>query len=417
MPSDATRQFLLRLKQLNFISAVDKPAQEPAVVVLIKGSKQLDIVSKFVPAVKVSDELGLVFGWAMVNARKGEDYFDLQGDHIDAQSMMAAAAEFMSRSRAQDAMHDYRKDGEVVFAMPMTPEVAKAFGVQTDTYGLMIAVRPSPEVLAKFKSGEFTGFSIAGIGERETVKTDNQQENTVKLDQATIISALKQDPTLRAALIAAMKSEFPPEEDDEEEDEEMASENKRLSKSVETLTAERDGLRAQLEQVTKLHDPDQVAYRSDSGEVFRKSDDPRLVQMAKDRDHDRREAAQARLEKRASEEIPALKGTLPVRSAILRAVDGIADEATRKAAHEALRGASFACAELAKALGGPAPNMTDDSAATKLHAMVVKHAGEKSMSEAAALVDLTSKSQEARDLYEAVRAERDASRPPTTARA
>src|SRR5690606_34325371 len=42
---------------------------------------------------------------------------------------------------------------------------------QTDTTGLMVAIKPSPDVLAKFKSGEYTGLSIAGIGERIEVKS------------------------------------------------------------------------------------------------------------------------------------------------------------------------------------------------------------------------------------------------------
>jgi hypothetical protein len=55
--------------------------------------------------------------------------------------------------------------------MPMTAEVAKSFGVQTNTTGLMVAIKPSADAIAKFKSGEYTPFSIAGIGEREAVKS------------------------------------------------------------------------------------------------------------------------------------------------------------------------------------------------------------------------------------------------------
>jgi hypothetical protein len=51
-----------------------------------------------------------------------------------------------------------------VFAFPMTTDIAKAFGVETKTTGLMIGLKPDNNaMLAKFKSGELTGFSIGGF--------------------------------------------------------------------------------------------------------------------------------------------------------------------------------------------------------------------------------------------------------------
>src|SRR5690606_12092775 len=121
--------------------------------------------------VKTSDELGLVFGWALTSKAGGTDYFDLHGDNIVEEDLIRVAAEFMESGGATDEQHDFEADGRVVFAMPLTAEVAKSFGIQTDTTGLMVAIKPSPEVFAKFKTGEYTGFSIAGIGERIEVKS------------------------------------------------------------------------------------------------------------------------------------------------------------------------------------------------------------------------------------------------------
>ena len=114
---------------------------------------------------KVNEDLGLVFGWAIVCKQDGVDYFDLQDDHIPEDAMLKASADFMANSRMAKDMH--REDGElpgsVVFAFPMTTEVAKSFGVETNTTGLMIAMKPdSPEILKKFQDGEYTGFSIGG---------------------------------------------------------------------------------------------------------------------------------------------------------------------------------------------------------------------------------------------------------------
>lgn len=120
--------------------------------------------------VKVDDTLGLVMGYAIVCTEGGKPYFDLQGDHVPDDSMLKAAADFMLNSRVAREMHRGGEAGTVVFAWPMTAEVAKAFGVSSPRTGLMIAMKPSADVLKKFQLGEFTGFSIGGRrGEEEEV--------------------------------------------------------------------------------------------------------------------------------------------------------------------------------------------------------------------------------------------------------
>ena len=110
---------------------------------------------------KVDDELGLVMGWAIICKENGEDYFDKQGDHIPEDSMMAAAVDFMENSRVASEMHTGDDHGNA-WVFPMTTDVAKAFNIQTETTGLMIAMKPDTETLAKFKSGELAAFSIGG---------------------------------------------------------------------------------------------------------------------------------------------------------------------------------------------------------------------------------------------------------------
>ena len=121
---------------------------------------------------KVDKSLGLVFGWGIICKTNGDqDYVDTQGHHIPEDEMLAGGAEFMKNSRVSGDMHARTADGqpvmdgEVIFAFPMTTEIAKAFGLTTEKTGLMIAARPSAAVLAKFASGEYTGFSIAGGAE------------------------------------------------------------------------------------------------------------------------------------------------------------------------------------------------------------------------------------------------------------
>jgi hypothetical protein len=119
---------------------------------------------------KVDDSLGLVFGWAIVCNKAGDPYYDTQGDHIPEDAMLSAAADFMKNSRVAKDMHQGDEIGPVVFAWPMTAEIAKAMGIETSTTGLMIAMLPPPDILQKFRDGDYTGFSIGGMrGEDEEV--------------------------------------------------------------------------------------------------------------------------------------------------------------------------------------------------------------------------------------------------------
>ena len=119
-----------------------------------------DVRAKFV---KVDDDLGIVFGWAIVSTANGEPYFDSQDDHIPESAMLKAAADFMANSRVLGDNHAKDEGGNVVFAFPLTADIASAFGIQTDTTGLMIGVKPlSMTTLQKFKDGTYTGFSIGG---------------------------------------------------------------------------------------------------------------------------------------------------------------------------------------------------------------------------------------------------------------
>lgn len=117
---------------------------------------------------KVDKKLGIVFGWGIISTKRAADedarvpYFDLQDDHIPAESMLKAVTDFHQNSRAADEMHDGEQDGTVVFGFPLTAEIMKVFGIECDTEGWMVAVKPSAEVLGKFEDGTYTGFSIGG---------------------------------------------------------------------------------------------------------------------------------------------------------------------------------------------------------------------------------------------------------------
>lgn len=117
---------------------------------------------------KVDDELGIVFGWGIVCTEKGEKYFDLQGDHITEDAMLKATSDFMFDLRSAGEMHAKDKNGDAVHAgvivhsMPLTKELAKAFGIEVQKTGWLIGMKPDADMLEKFKDGTYKGFSIGG---------------------------------------------------------------------------------------------------------------------------------------------------------------------------------------------------------------------------------------------------------------
>lgn len=116
---------------------------------------------KFVKVDGMLPEFGLVFGRAMICTEDGEPYFDTDNQHIPVDAMLKAVVDWAGSAQHTTEMHD-APSGAAMFHMPWTVEIAKAFGVETPWEGFMVGYKPTPEVLAKFVSGEFTGFSVGG---------------------------------------------------------------------------------------------------------------------------------------------------------------------------------------------------------------------------------------------------------------
>ncbi len=95
-------------------------------------------------------------------------------------------------------------------------------------------------------------------------------------------------------------------------------------------------------EIQSAHDANKVVYKGEDGAVYRKNDDPRLIELAKSMDAERKmrflseaKAAKADLEKRASEltHIPDQDGA---RIALLKAIDTLPED-EQKAAMTALK--------------------------------------------------------------------------------
>ncbi len=77
--------------------------------------------------------------------------------------MLGASVNFMQGARVAKEMHVGDAKETVLFAFPLTSDIAKALDIQTNMTGLLIAMKPeSEEMLKKFQDGTFTGFSIGG---------------------------------------------------------------------------------------------------------------------------------------------------------------------------------------------------------------------------------------------------------------
>lgn len=197
------------------------------------------------------------------------------------------------------------------------------------------------------------GVSLADLPEiqkaSETEKEDSMSDAEKKLkEQFDALKAENERLSKIAGLSAAHKAHYDSLSPELEDDDRAAF----LDASVD----KRNEIVAKAETAAKDADP--VVYTSEDGAVYRKSDDPRLVKMAQDRDEDRKEAILLRkasedqaLTKRAEDELANFPGEVSVRKAILKAVDGIKDEDVRSKAIDALKAQNARLAESFKVVG------------------------------------------------------------------
>jgi hypothetical protein len=93
------------------------------------------------------------------------------------------------------------------------------------------------------------------------------------------------------------------------------------------------------------------------------------------------------LVKRVSAELPHLSGAPAMKGAVLKAIDAIADDEIRKAAHAMLKGANTLASKLTREFGTVAPEETD--AMSELNKMAEDYAVEKKVTFAKAFADVT----------------------------
>lgn len=119
---------------------------------------------------KQDDEERLVYGWAYVSTENGELSLDHSGEFVRPDQIAKAATNFMLTMRTAKAMHSGGKIGEVVHSMPLTNEISKALGIQSDREGWLVAIKVyDDQVWQDVKSGKLAAFSIGGKALKELV--------------------------------------------------------------------------------------------------------------------------------------------------------------------------------------------------------------------------------------------------------
>jgi hypothetical protein len=170
--------------------------------------------------------------------------------------------------------------------------------------------------------------------------------------------------------------------------------------------------------IAKAADADAVIYTARDGSEFRKSDDPRLIAMAKKMDADaealakaKAEAEEATFTKAAESEYAGLPGEVAHRVALLKAVDGIEDADTKAAVQTMLKAQASALAKSEVTIGtsatkptaegGPGEAVSKADANAKLEKLAIDYAKEHDITKEKAMVKVL-ETEEGAQLYEAV---------------
>jgi len=117
---------------------------------------------------KFDEEQRIVYGWASVVTEKGVPVVDRQDDVIEPDTLVKAVNNFMENVRVGKSMHRGDPIGMVLHSLPVTDEIAKSLGIQSDREGWIVAFKVYDDnVWADVKSGKLAAFSIGGRAIKE----------------------------------------------------------------------------------------------------------------------------------------------------------------------------------------------------------------------------------------------------------
>lgn len=170
MPGENHEEYIERIREIAGIESDEEPVNEglleraiSAIIGAIMPQVDVNKSQEEATVLKVDNEQGLVYGWAYVSTEDGKLLVDTQGDSIEPIEMEKMATNFMLNSRNAKVMHKGENVGTFVHSFPLTNDIMKAFDIYSDREGWLVAMKPaSPDVMAAYKAGDYTGFSIGG---------------------------------------------------------------------------------------------------------------------------------------------------------------------------------------------------------------------------------------------------------------
>lgn len=319
------RRRIMRTFKINEISAVDVPAQEGAVAVIMKRrDPQTDEIEKRV---------------FLTTSIEGHAHL------VDEQTFDGSFREGGDTSWTQSEGEDFGHSHPWVRSQDGTITIGEADGHSHDV------IETKMKIAGK-----------AGKVKKETPVMTKKDEPTVEDLQAQ----LKRANSI-SALNDAEKAHFGTLKGDGA-DAFLAKSADERKVIVEKVV--KDKADAEAEEVRKAAEADPVVHTTSEGLEIRKSDGDVVLALAKS--NDKLTAVNTKLsgaaenasyEKRAETELKHMPGDVATRAAMLRAVDGIGDEAQRKSAHDSLKAQNE---DMGKAFdtvghgGTPAPGSPDD---------------------------------------------------------
>lgn len=120
---------------------------------------------------KSDEEHRVCYGWASVVTKNGEPVIDLHGDLISPNELVGATTEFMKSARNSLNMHKGEPIGQVVHSFPLTYEIAKSLGIETENEGWLVGVYVScDKTWESVKNGALSAFSIGGSAIRKEIE-------------------------------------------------------------------------------------------------------------------------------------------------------------------------------------------------------------------------------------------------------
>lgn len=334
--------------KIDEISAVDRPAQRPAVA---------DIMKRESAKTEKGDTVDL-----LTSVTDGHQH-GIRIRHCEHEGLQV----YVMYAAGTDE-NDHGHDHLLVIGADGTVTVSQNHGHthEVDSAALQRAIMLSTMA---FKAGSNTAPGAEQV--EQTVGSAGNvsiKENVMTDEEKAEMEALKARATKAEAIAALTVAE-------------------RAVYDKFATDAERDGFIAKsaderLAVITKAAELTEVVYTDRKGRSYTKADDTRMVDLAKEADASavaaetaKEAAAEADLTKRAAE-LTFLPGDIDARKALLKSIDAIPDQKQREGALAALKAKDATMSKATQTIGSSAS--VDDSAATEIGAgeSVAKSAAE-----------------------------------------